>query len=74
VTFFVDGKRVATVARANRVGIWAASADPRRMRAGIHRVRAQVQFRSGAGPARTLNMSFRTCARPAVQVQPHFTG
>jgi len=74
VTFFVDGRRVASVARASSAGLYTARVDPRRLRVGIHRVRARVQFRSGAGPARTLNMSFRTCARPTRAVQPHFTG
>ena len=74
VTFFVDGRRVASVARASSAGLYTARVDPRRLRVGIHRVRARVQFRSGAGPARTLNMSFRTCARPTQAVQPHFTG
>jgi hypothetical protein len=74
VTFFVDGRRVGTVTRANAAGQFQVRVDPRRMRAGTHRVRAQVQFRSGAGPSRALRMSFRVCARPARQVQPNFTG
>ena len=74
VTFFVDGRRVASVARASSAGLYTARVDPRRLRVGVHRVRARVQFRSGAGAARTLNMSFRTCARPTQAVQPHFTG
>jgi len=74
VTFFVDGRRVAGVTRASSAGLYTARVDPRRLRVGVHRVRARVEFRSGAGPARTLNMSFRTCARPTQAVQPHFTG
>jgi hypothetical protein len=74
VTFFVDGRRVAAVTRASSAGLYTARVDPRRLRVGVHRVRARVQFRSGAGAARTLNMSFRTCARPTQAVQPHFTG
>jgi hypothetical protein len=74
VTFFVDGRRVGQVTRANAAGQFQVRVDPRRMRAGTHRVRAVVQFRSGAGPSRTLRMSFRVCARPARQVQPSFTG
>ncbi|HEX2103332.1 MAG TPA: hypothetical protein VHF51_06745 [Solirubrobacteraceae bacterium] len=74
VTFFVDGRRIATVSRADAAGRFQVRVDPRRLRAGTHRVRAQVQFRSGAGPSRTLRMSFRVCARPARQVQPQFTG
>jgi hypothetical protein len=74
VTYFVDGRRVATVTRADAAGRWRARVDPRRLRSGTHRVRAQVQFVSGAGPSRALRMSFRVCARPARRVQPSFTG
>jgi hypothetical protein len=73
VTFTVDGRRVGTVTRADRLGRWQARIDPRRLRTGTHRVRARVEFNSGAGPARTLRMSFRTCAA-ARQVAPNFTG
>ena len=74
VTFFVDGRRVAGVTRASSDGLYSTRLDPRRLRVGVHRVRARVQFRSGAGPACTVSMSFRTCARPTQAVQPHFTG
>jgi hypothetical protein len=74
VTFTVDGRRVATVTRADRLGRWTARINPRQLRTGTHRVRARVEFRRGAGPARTLRMSFRICARPAAQVAPNFTG
>jgi hypothetical protein len=74
VTFFVDGRRVATVTRADAAGRYGFRIDPRRLEAGRHQVRAQVQFRSGAGPARTLRTSFRVCARPVQRVQPQFTG
>jgi hypothetical protein len=74
VTFFVDGRRVATVSRADAAGRYQIRVSPDRLRAGTHRIRARVQFRSGAGPARTLQMSFRVCARPVQRVQPQFTG
>jgi hypothetical protein len=74
VTFSVDGRRVATVTRADRLGRWQMRIDPRRLRAGSHRIVARVQFVSGAGPARTLRTSFRICARPAAQAAPSFTG
>src|SRR4051794_12054611 len=74
VTFTVDGRRVATVTRADRLGRWTARVNPRGLRAGRHRVQARVEFRRGAGPARTLRMSFRICARPAARVAPNFTG
>jgi hypothetical protein len=74
VTFTVDGRRIATVTRADRLGRWQTRIDPRQLRTGLHRVRARVEFRSGAGPARTVRTSFRICARPAAQVAPSFTG
>jgi hypothetical protein len=74
VTFSVDGRRVGTVTRADRLGRWQMRIDPRRLRAGSHRIVARVQFVSGAGPARTLRTSFRICARPAAQTAPSFTG
>jgi hypothetical protein len=74
VTFSVDGRRVGTVTRADRLGRWQMRIDPRRLRAGSHRIVARVQFVSGAGPARTLRTSFRICARPAAQAAPSFTG
>lgn len=74
VTFTVDGRRIAAVARPDGRGAFTVRIDPRRMRAGVHRVRARVQFQAGSGSARTLTMSFRVCARPAAQAQPKFTG
>jgi hypothetical protein len=74
VTFTVDGRRAGSVTRPDRLGRFQVRVDPRRLRAGVHRVQARVEFVSGAGSARTLRMSFRICARPAAQVQPNFTG
>jgi hypothetical protein len=74
VTFTVDGRRVGTVTRADRLGRWQMRIDPRRLHSGAHRVVARVQFVSAAGPARTLRTSFRICARPAAQTAPSFTG
>jgi hypothetical protein len=74
VTFTVDGRRVGSVTRADSLGRYQARIDPRRLRAGVHRVQARVEFVRGAGSARTVRMSFRICARPAAQVAPNFTG
>jgi hypothetical protein len=74
VTFTVDGRRVATVTRADRLGRWQARVNPRGLRTGLHRVQARVEFNRGAGSARTVRTSFRICARPAAQVAPSFTG
>src|SRR4051794_11720735 len=73
VTFIVDGRRVRTVTRADRLGRWTARIDPRQLRTGLHRVQARVEFNRGAGPARTVRTSFRKCAA-ARQVAPNFTG
>jgi|SRR5215211_1094299 len=74
VTFTIDGRRLGTVRRADAIGRWKIRVNPRGLRTGTHRVRARVQFVSGAGNARTLTMSFRTCAAPAAQAEPNFTG
>jgi hypothetical protein len=74
VTFSVDGRRVGTVTRPDRLGRWQVRINPRRLRVGTHRVVARVEFIRGAGRARTLRTSFRTCARPAAQSAPSFTG
>jgi hypothetical protein len=73
VTFYVDGRRLGSVTRRVN-GQYRASVDPRHLRAGVHRVRARVQFVRGAGRARDVRMSFRICARPAQVVRPQFTG
>jgi hypothetical protein len=73
VTFYVDGKKVKTLTKANRNGRWVLPMNVKRFAFGTHRVRVTVQFaRSSQTKARTLRLSFSRC-HPAV-VKPQFTG
>jgi hypothetical protein len=73
VTFYVDGKKVKTLTKANRDGRWVLPMNVKRFAFGTHRVRVVVQFaKSSQTKAKTLRLSFNRC-RPAV-VRPQFTG
>jgi hypothetical protein len=73
VTFYVDGKKVRTLTKANRNGRWVLPMNVKRFAFGTHRVRVVVQFaKSSQTKAKTLRLSFNRC-RPAV-VRPQFTG
>jgi len=74
VTFFVDGKKVTTLTKANRsAGRWVLALNAKRFGFRAHKVRARVQFAaSSQTKAKTLRMTFIRC-RPAV-VTPKFTG
>jgi hypothetical protein len=73
VTFYVDGKKVKTLTKANRNGRWVLPMNVKRFAFGTHRVRVVVQFaKSSQTKAKTLRLSFNRC-RPAV-VRPQFTG
>lgn len=71
VTFSVDGKRVKGSGLAARV-------DPRKLRAGSHRLTARVSFVTGTGQkARTLRTSFRRCPKVRTRTRhgdAQFTG
>jgi hypothetical protein len=74
VVFYVDGKRRATVRRADARGWWKLRIVPKKMRYGRHSVRAVVFFASGstrsARPSK-LTMKLTRC-RP--NRTPKFTG
>jgi hypothetical protein len=73
VTFYVDGRKVKTLTKANRNGRWVLPMNVKRFAFGSHRVRVTVQFaKSSQTKARTLRLSFNRC-HPAV-VKPQFTG
>ena len=73
VTFYVDGKKVKTLTKANRNGRWVLPMNVKRFAFGTHRVRVTVQFaKSSQTKAKTLRLSFNRC-HPAV-VKPQFTG
>ena len=73
VTFYVDGKKVKTLTKANRNGRWVLPMNVKRFAFGTHSVRVTVQFaKSSQTKARTLRLSFSRCHPGAVR--PQFTG
>jgi hypothetical protein len=72
VVFSIDGKRVKTLRKPNQGRKYVLSVNPRRYRAGPHRVKARVFFRAESRTRpRTLRLRFARCIRrPA----PQFTG
>ncbi len=74
VTFYVDGKKVKTLTKANgKGGRWVLPLNVRRLAFGAHRVQATVQFaKSSQTKAKTLRLSFDRCH--AAAAKPKFTG
>jgi Prealbumin-like fold domain len=74
VTFYVDGKKVKTLTKANgKGGTWVLPLNIKRLAYGAHRVRASVQFaKSSQTKVKTLRFSFDRCH--AAAAQPKFTG
>jgi hypothetical protein len=81
VTFTLDGKRYATVTRADGRGVWKVRVDPRRLSAGKHRLVATASFTSsaraslrqaGRPAAKVMSVTFTVCARKASR--PTFAG
>lgn len=81
VRFSVDGRRLATVYRPDRAGVWKVRVNTRYMSTGKHRLVARVTFdtskaaafRQVEGPAaKTMSITFTKCARRAQA--PAFTG
>jgi hypothetical protein len=80
VTFTLDGRRYATVTRADARGVWKVRVDPRRLSAGKHRLVATASFKSGAtrakasarAAAKVMSVTFTVCARKASR--PTFAG
>ena len=71
VTFKVDGKVVKRI--TGEKGVYKVKIRPARLGFGRHRVVARVRFTTESGTAtRRLPLTFRRCARGAVQ--PRFTG
>jgi hypothetical protein len=75
VRFYVDGRLIATVRRANRSGgRWAAVINPTRFGGGTgHRVVARIQFTAASHTRQsTQSFAFTRCGRTALA--PAFTG
>jgi hypothetical protein len=73
VVFYMDGRKVSTLARPNRGTRFALAVRPNSLRRGTHRVLAVTYFTRASGTKmRTLRVTFSRCARTAVA--PRFTG
>jgi hypothetical protein len=74
VTFYVDGKKVKTLTKANKSGgRWVLPLNVKRLAFGAHRVQAKIQFaKSSETRAKTLRFSFDRCS--AAAARPQFTG
>lgn len=72
VDFSIDGRRMASVRRADRRGRYEVTVDPRRLSRGRHRVAAKVAFTrmSNTRPL-ILRRTFRRCLRSR---GPRFAG
>ncbi|MGI8800740.1 MAG: hypothetical protein ACR2KV_01000, partial [Solirubrobacteraceae bacterium] len=73
VTYYLDGKRLATVSKRDALGRLSLSITPARLRAGsLHHLVAVVQPVAHSGqPLRTVRRTFAVCAKPTL---PRFTG
>jgi hypothetical protein len=70
VVFTLDGRKVKTVRSGGR---FVARVNPQRLRIGVHRLVATVQFTASShAKTRTLRVSFQRCAKRLVS--PRFTG
>jgi Thrombospondin type 3 repeat len=73
VVFKLDGKRIGTVTKRNKAGLYALRINPAKYRIGVHRLVVTVTFNSASRTkARTLRASFQRCAHRLVA--PRFTG
>ncbi len=73
VTFYLDGRKLRTLTRANRGTRWVMAVRPNSLRRGSHRILAVTSFTAASGtPSRTMRVVFQRCGR--VQAAPRFTG
>ncbi len=72
VTYYVDGRRVATMRARPRRTRFSLRIDPGGQGSGVHRVTARVRFTERSGSTSTrLRFTYR---RRATSVRPRFTG
>jgi hypothetical protein len=73
VTFVLDGKTIKRLTKPNLKGAFAVRINPKSMRLGVHRLVANITFKSAsATKAKRLRLSFQRCAKALTQ--PRFTG
>jgi hypothetical protein len=63
VDFRVDGRLVSSVRTANAAGAFATRLNPRRLRPGAHKLRADVFFGHDNTADKTVKGTFRSCVR-----------
>ena len=72
-TVFIDGKRYKRLSTSKLKSRFTVKINPAKFSRQMHRVRINVRFADNTAPtSRTLNLSFKRCARQAVK--PVFTG
>jgi hypothetical protein len=73
VTFVLDGKKVKTLRKPDRKGIFQLRVNPAKMKTGVHRLVVNVTFEASSGTKpKTLRLSFQRCAKKLAP--PRFTG
>lgn len=73
VTFYVNGRKIKTMTRANASGAFRLRYRTRSLKVGSYKVRARVEFTATSGTRpRTLSLQFSRCK--ARVVRPQFTG
>ena len=73
VVFRIDGKAVKTLTKPNSGSRFTYKVDPRKFKAGAHRLEATVSFTKASGTkAKRLRVTFLRCARKVAP--PRFTG
>jgi hypothetical protein len=71
VTFYLDGHKLNTVTRPDKLGHYGIKVDPRKLRRVVHRVKLVVAFTpSSETKAQTLHLVIIRCPVP----HPRFTG
>jgi hypothetical protein len=73
VTFYVNGRKVKTLTRPDRVKRYLLRYTVKPMKVGTYKVRARVEFTRASGSSpKTFNLQFSRCAPRGVS--PTFTG
>ena len=73
VVFKLDGKRIGTVTKKNKAGLYALRVNPNSLKVGVHRLTVTVTFNASTQTkSRTLRGSFQRCGKRLIA--PRFTG
>jgi hypothetical protein len=70
-TFYLDGRKLKTVIRADRHGRFGIKIKPPKVGSGVHRVKVRVVFKTGSQTkSKTMQVPVIRCPVP----HPKFTG